>query len=144
MASTWRTILLVYAFVQPYLIMVAFGVLIFEKTRTSSWKAAVPVLNTISFFEVMTSSDMFWGMLLTGGYLTLLGILIPAESGWIKIVLLLIGGGITYGFFIHACVNGAKRFNKTTGFGLGLAFFPILFFPLLALSKDTKYTPTGC
>ena len=94
MASTWRTILLVYAFVQPYLIMVAFGVLIFEKTRTSSWKAAVPVLNTISFFEVMTSSDMFWGMLLTGGYLTLLGILIPAESGWIKIVLLLIGGGI--------------------------------------------------
>ena len=36
-------------------------------------------------------------------------------------------------------VKLAKAFGKGTGFGIGIIFLPIIFYPILAFSKDSEY-----
>ena len=33
----------------------------------------------------------------------------------------------------------AEKFGKGTGFALGLWFLPVIFYPILAFSKDVEY-----
>ena len=106
--------------------------MIFKKAKVAPWKAFIPFINVLNFFYVMSASDMFWGMFLTGGLLIVLGNLIPATA--LPIVLLILGYLTIAAFYLHACLTGAKRFGKTTGFGIGMFLLPVVFLPILAFS----------
>lgn len=44
-------------------------------------------------------------------------------------------------YLIIAQFDIAKRFGKETIFGVGLWLLPVVFYPILAFSKDAIYTP---
>ncbi len=118
--------------------MVLTGVGIFEKAGTPGWKSAIVFINTINFFEIMSSSDVFWGMLFTGAYVLFLGLLIPVSAGLFKTILIVIGAVVCFGFYAHNCIVGARRFGKSFGFAVGMMFLPFIFLPLLCFG-DAEY-----
>ena len=89
---------------------------IFEKAGKPGWAAIVPIYNS-------------WVLLEIGG-----------EEGW-KILLSFIpfvGSILVLIYMIKAELEIARRFGKTTGFGIGLILLPIVFMPMLAFS-DAQY-----
>lgn len=115
--------------------MVVVGIALFKKANARSWKAVIPVVNTIQFFDIMSSADYFWGMMLTGGLICILGYIIPQIT--LKTVLFVLGALICAAFEIYICIHGVKRFGKPVGFAVGLVLLPIVFFPILAFGKST-------
>ncbi|WP_336338554.1 DUF5684 domain-containing protein [Haloarcula brevis] len=86
--------------------------LVFRKAGHAGWKAIVPIYN-------------FYVMLKIGG------------NAWWWLVLLLVPILNIYALYrIHAGV--ARAFGRGIGFGLGLAFLGVLFFPLLGFG-DYEY-----
>jgi hypothetical protein len=83
--------------------------LVFQKAGHAGWKAIVPIYN-------------FYVMLKIGG------------NAWWWLVLLLVPILNIYALYkIHAGV--ARAFGRGIGFGLGLAFLGVLFFPLLGFGE---------
>ena len=120
------------------ILMVLSGVGIHEKAGEPGWKAALPIINTISFFDIMSSSNVFWGMLFTGGYVLFLGCLIPDAAGLIKTILIVVGAVSCFCCYAYNCISGARKFGKSIAFGAGLVFLPIIFFPILSFG-DAVY-----
>lgn len=110
---------------------------IFRKAKTAGWKAFIPFVNILNYFNVMYFSDMFWGMFLTGGYLLAIGFIIPA--GTLAYILRWVGLGIIMVFYLLCCLSGAKRFRKSAGFAVGMFFLPFVFLPILGFGKAQYY-----
>ena len=79
---------------------------VFEKAGVPGWTAIIPIVNYF-FFAKAAGKPMWWGILC-----------------FVPIVNIIV-------WFI-LCIDLAKRFGKGTGFGIGLALLPIVFFPILA------------
>ncbi|TSD16152.1 signal peptidase I [Haloglomus irregulare] len=78
---------------------------VFEKADHAGWKAIIPVYNLYVMLQI-------------------------GENAWWWLVLLLVPVVNIYAVYkIHAGV--ARSFGRGIGFGLGLAFIGIVFFPLL-------------
>ena len=96
---------------------------VFEKAGKPGWAAIVPVYNT-------------WVLAEVGG-----------KPGWMGIVaavisaIPLIGPIVSLVLWIMILVGVSKTFGRGTGFGLGLAFLPFIFFPILAFSSDSGSQP---
>jgi hypothetical protein len=85
---------------------------VFSKAGHAGWKAVIPVYNLYVMLQI-------------------------GENGWWWLVLLFVPFVNFYAVYrIHAGV--AQSFGRGIGFGLGLAFFGILFFPLMGFG-DYQY-----
>jgi len=87
---------------------------VFVKAGQPGWAAIVPIYNLIVLIQI--SGRPLWFIVL---------FFIPVAN-LIAIILIM----------IHV----AKNFGKGPGFGLGLAFLGIIFFPILAFG-DAQYNP---
>ena len=83
----------------------------FEKAGEEGWKAIIPIYNTYTMFKIVYGNG--WKFLL---------MLIP-------IVNLII--------FIIFCIDLAKVFGKSTGFGIANIFVPFVTYPILGFGDDT-------
>lgn len=126
---------------------------VFEKAGRPGWAAIIPFYNTWVFFEMGDVNPKFMFFGIAGSILSMIpnimnivirlaktpalypvSVLISLLSMCCSIAMIV--------FTVIACINLAKKFGKGTGFGLGLAFLGVVFFPLLALDKDAVYTET--
>ena len=86
--------------------------MVFEKADYAGWKAIIPIYNLYVMLEI-------------------------GENAWWWLLLLLVPVVNIYALYrIHAGV--ARAFGRGIGFGLGLTFLGILFFPLLGFG-DYQY-----
>lgn len=85
---------------------------LFEKAGKPGWASLVPIYNLVVILEIV-GRPVWWVILL----------LIPCVNFVVAILI---------------CIDLAKSFGKDTVYGLGLAFFGFIFFPLLGFS-DAKY-----
>jgi len=85
---------------------------IYAKAGKPGWAAIIPIYNVLVELEIV--GRPWWWLLLT---------LVP-------VVNIVIGVIIT--------LNLAQVFGKSTGFGIGLIFLPIIFIPILAFG-NAKY-----
>lgn len=84
--------------------------IIFKKAKREGWESIIPIYNTIIKFQFLN---------------------IPM---WMIILLFI--PGINFVVPIVIAINMAKKFEKDTGFAIGLIFFPIIFYPILAFGKS--------
>jgi hypothetical protein len=99
-----------------YVIVIVFYIYsiwrIYAKAGKPGWAAIIPIYNVLVELEIV--GRPWWWLLLT---------LVP-------VVNIVIGVIIT--------LNLAQVFGKSTGFGIGLIFLPIIFIPILAFG-NAKY-----
>jgi hypothetical protein len=89
---------------------------VFEKAGQPGWAAIVPFYNLYVLTQI-AGREILWFILL----------LIPLVN--------IIAG-------IMISIDVARKFGKGTGFGLGLAFLPFIFYPILGFG-DARYNPQG-
>ena len=89
---------------------IASGWKVFAKAGEPGWAILVPIYNLLTFLKI-------------GG-----------KPGW-WIVLYFVGLGPIIGILVNMEI--AKKFGKGTGFGLGMAFIPFIFWPMLAFGDAT-------
>jgi hypothetical protein len=85
---------------------------LFTKAGKPGWAAFIPFYNILVLVEIV-GKPFLWFVLA----------LIPCVNIVISILL---------------CIDLAKCFGKSAGYGLGIAFFPYIFVPLLAFG-DARY-----
>ena len=93
------------------IIYLAANIKLYTKAGKPWWAAIIPIYNIIVLMDIANLK-----------YTNLLFLLIPI----LGIII----------FMIKLNIGIAKRFNKGTGYALGLIFLPIIFLPLLAFSKE--------
>jgi hypothetical protein len=103
----------------PFVLSLGFAVLlgasmwrIFEKAGLPGWTSLVPFYNT--YLQLKIAGRPGWWMLL---------LLIPI---------------VNLGILLAICLSMARRFGKSSSFGIGLAVLSIVYFPLLAFG-DAEY-----
>lgn len=84
----------------------------FKKAGRPGWGALIPIYNTILMLEI-AKRPIWWIILF----------FIPIANFIVAILV---------------CIDLAKNFGKSTGFGLGIAFLPFIFIPILGFG-DAKY-----
>jgi hypothetical protein len=85
---------------------------IFDKAGKPGWAGIVPIYNIIVMLEII-GRPLWWIVLM----------FVPCVS-------------IVVGFIL--CIDLAKSFGKTAGYGIGMALLPFIFFPMLAFG-DARY-----
>jgi hypothetical protein len=85
---------------------------VYEKAGRQGWEGIIPVYN----YFVLTQ--------ITG-----------KPGWWILLMYLFPPAGIVLLIILH--IELAKGFGKSTGFGIGLSFLGIIFYPMLAFSDAT-------
>jgi hypothetical protein len=89
---------------------------IYEKAGREGWESIVPIYNIYVLFEICGKPG-WWTIFVVVPCINIVGIV----------------------FLIIAYMELAKRFGKSEGFGLGLAFLGFIFIPILGFS-DVVYT----
>jgi hypothetical protein len=89
---------------------------IYEKAGREGWESIVPIYNIYVLFEICGKPG-WWTIFVVVPCINIVGIV----------------------FLIIAYMELAKRFGKSEGFGLGLAFLGFIFIPVLGFS-DAVYT----
>lgn len=101
-----------------YVVVIGFSVagmwLSFEKAGLAGWGAIVPVYN-LYLLTKMAGREWWWMLLL----------LIPFFNIIVGIML---------------AVYVAQAFNKSVGFGLGLAFLGFIFYPILGFGESVYHS----
>jgi hypothetical protein len=85
---------------------------VFTKAGQPGWACIIPIYNLVILMKI-AGKPIWWVILM----------LIPFVNFIIAILV---------------CISIAKSFGKGTGFGLGLVFLGVIFFPLLGFG-DAKY-----
>ena len=88
---------------------------IFEKAGKPGWGAFIPIYNIILWLEIVRS------------------------PGWWIVLIYIVPVANIICFFI-VTFDMAKSFGKGVGYGFGLLFLPLIFYPMLGFS-DAEYTP---
>ena len=85
---------------------------IFTKAGKPGWASLVPIYNLIVMLEI-TGKPIWWIVLFLIPFVNFVGAILLSLAM-------------------------AEKFGKSTGFGIGLAFLPFVFFPILAFG-DARY-----
>ena len=88
---------------------------IFEKAGKPGWGALIPIYNLILWLEIVRRP----------GWWIILIVIVPFANIICSIIVIF---------------DLAKSFGKGVGYGFGLLFLPLIFFPMLGFS-DAEYTP---
>lgn len=111
MAALGGIICFVSAISLVFFVIVAIGMWkVFEKAGKPGWAAIVPFYNLVVLLEI--GGKPVW---------------------WIVLILLVPIANLVCAIIMHLEV--AKAFGKDTGFGLGLAFLPFIFYPILGFGQ---------
>lgn len=89
---------------------------VFTKAGKPGWASIIPIYNAIVLLEI-AGKPLWWIILF----------FIPCVNIIIAILV---------------AMDVAKNFGKGAGFGLGLAFLPFIFYPILGFS-DARYQPVA-
>lgn len=81
---------------------------VFEKAGHPGWAAIIPIYNTIILLEIADRPG-WWVILMFGLFLNL-------------VIIIIMSLGV------------ADSFGRSAGFGVGLAFLPFIFYPILAFT----------
>jgi hypothetical protein len=103
--------------VAVFAVMIASMWKVFVKAGQPGWAALVPVYNLVTLLKI-TGKPLWW-----------LALFCVPFANFVVIVLIMI--------------NLAKSFGKGTGFGLGLLFLGVVFFPILAFGDARYQGPAG-
>ena len=100
---------------------------VFTKAGEPGWKIFIPVYGNYISYRIAGVSRYFWISLLLSfavgltdgpnGQATLLSSLFSLGASAVE---------------VWMCINLARSFGKGIAFGLGLAFLPVVFYPILA------------
>jgi len=93
------------------LLMIASMWKVFAKAGEPGWAILVPIYNLLTLLKVAGKPGWWFILFLIPGLNTIIGILVAIEL--------------------------AKKFGQGTGFGLGLVFLPMIFYPMLAFGSST-------
>lgn len=88
---------------------------IFEKAGKPGWGALIPIYNLILWLEIVRRP----------GWWIILIVIVPFANIICSIIVIF---------------DLAKSFGKGVGYGFGLLFLPLIFFPMLGFG-DAEYTP---
>ncbi len=97
---------------------------IFTKAGKPGWAAIIPIYNYIVLLEVV-GRPIWWILALFASFIPFVG--------WI----------IALAVNIIVSIDLAKSFGKSAGFGIIVALFPIVGYPILAFGKDTYSGPAA-
>ena len=97
-----------------FVLIIASFWIVFRKAGKPGWACIVPIYNLIVLLEI-AGKPLWWILLM----------LIPLVNIVIAILV---------------AIAVAKNFGKSGGFGIGLAFLPFIFYPVLAWG-DAQYRP---
>jgi hypothetical protein len=100
-----------------FAVMIASMWKVFVKAGQPGWAALVPVYNLITLLKI-TGKPLWW-----------LALFCVPFANFVVIVLIMI--------------NLAKSFGRGTGFGIGLLFLGVVFFPILAFGDARYQGPAG-
>jgi hypothetical protein len=98
-------------------VMIAAMWKLFTKAGQPGWAAIVPIYNIIVLLKIV-GKPLWWLILF----------MIPFVNFVIMLLL---------------CIELAKSFGKSTGFGIGLLFLGVIFFPMLAFGNDRYMGPAN-
>lgn len=93
---------------------------LFEKAGKPGWAAIVPIYNMWVYAEV-AGKPGYWGL---AGLLSVIPFV-----GWIAAL----------GVQIYLTIEFTKNFGKEAAWAILLILLPVIGYPILAFSKDTKY-----
>ena len=131
LSSTLATLLKIGFFLSgltAIVVLFSQGVLL-DKTGEAGWKIIIPFYGRYLFFKrTSDTGGLYVSALLFGVFSGILYFASPA-LGYYYLLMPLICN-----FFL--CINLADAYKKSTGFGFGLFFLPIIFYPLLAIDKE--------
>jgi hypothetical protein len=106
-------------FIILYIVIIVLSIIsswkIFEKAGREGWIALIPFYNIYVHFEICGKPG-WWTFLF----------FVPLANIYVLVM------------FLVSQIELAKRFGKTTGFGIGLIFMPTIFRMILAFD-DSKY-----
>ena len=113
---------------------------IFKKAGTGGWKALIPVYNEYTLFKISWKPRYFWISLLLGLAVSVLGEISAYLSDYAMFFAIAMFACAIIALVIEIKVifKLAKAFRKGVGFGLGLLFLPVIFYPILGFGK-AKY-----
>jgi hypothetical protein len=89
---------------------------LFEKADRPGWAAIIPIYNTIVYIQVAGLSPWF--------VLIFLAAIVP-----------IVGSLLIAIFVIYLAIKVAAAFGKSALFGIGVAFLPVIFIPILAFGS---------
>lgn len=126
---------------------------VFKKAGKPGWAAIVPIYNMWVLYEISGIKPIYIIFTLIGSTLAGIGNVFSSFGQTQEITGLVIASipinlvsiGFSMAglvFSIMAALNLAKYFNKSSGFGIGLAFLPFVFYPMLGFSKTAVYNKT--
>jgi hypothetical protein len=90
---------------------------VFEKAGQPGWAAIVPIYNAYVLTCEIAKKEILWFILM---FIPFVGIIAS----------------------IMVSLEVARKFGKSDGFGIGLAFLPFIFYPMLAFG-DAQYQGRG-
>ncbi|WP_205712207.1 DUF5684 domain-containing protein [Euzebya rosea] len=100
---------------------------IFEKAGEDGWKAIIPIYNQVVILQII-GRPMWWIAFFVAQLVPILNLI-----AWIPALV----------FSVIMMIDLAKSFGKDTGFGVGLAFLPFVFGPILAFGDARYLGPAG-
>ena len=125
---------------------------VFEKAGQPGWCAVIPYYNTWKLYEISGVKPVFSLFLVGGMFCNIIGnsLSIAAQSGdsyiaafgLVSILFSFISIGLNITsivFSIKAALNLAVYCGKEQVYGLGLAFLPFIFYPMLGFDKNVTY-----
>ena len=125
-------IVMVFALIIAILLIIARWK-IFTKAGEEGWKAIIPVYSDMVLCKI--SGVWEWYPLVVFGASLVSGMLSGISESLGGIITLLASIASIY-YTVILCISVAQSFGKDTGFGIGLLFLNVIFYPILAFGKS--------
>lgn len=98
---------------------------------------AIPLLMIASFWKLFTlAGEEGWKSLIPIYNTYIMLNIIGKPTSWLLLMLI---PGVNVVIGIIVIIDFLKCYGKDTGFAIGAILLPIVFFPLLAFSSDTRF-----
>ena len=121
---------------------------VFEKAGKPGWAAIIPYYNQWVLYEISGYSPFLIFINIGVGFVSVFTGVFSAAIQYNEIfaipfiifdAITIIGGIVALVFSILVSLNLAKKFEKSSGYGVGLAFLPFIFYPMLGFDKKAVY-----
>lgn len=125
-------IIIVFALIIAILLIIARWK-IFTKAGEEGWKSLIPIYSDMVLCKI--SGVWEWYPLVVFGASFVSGMLSGISESLGGIITLLASIASIY-YTVILCISVAQSFGKDTGFGIGLLFLNVIFYPILAFGKS--------
>ncbi len=123
---------------------------VFEKAGKPGWISLIPFYNNWTLFEISGVNPLFILFSVGGLILNVFGSLFNVmgnsqEMFYAVSIIFNLGSSalniVFIVFAVMAALNLAKCFGKSSAYGVGLFFIPVVFYLMLGFDKNANYTP---